>query len=307
MIDNFNLPNNDKNVQLFYGIGTNIWQTWQKPNGCKFVQMFVMGGGGGAGAGATGIAGSSRSGGAGGGSSAFSRAFVSSSIIPDNLYILVGMGGSGGLPTAGTGGNGTAGGISYVSYQPNTTASNLIVASSTAGAGAGNGGAAGVSSNATAGVAGTIFSQANGILSYNCLVSLIAGQAGGSGGNINQSGTTVTLALINSGGAGGAGVSNTSRNGANVTGAGFVPTINGGNSTNLSEADSGFTSFNNQLINLPYSLFFTGGAGGYALNNGNGGDGGNGSYGSGGGGGGGGTTGGRGGNGGNGLVIITCW
>ena len=306
MIDNFNLPNNDKNVQSFYGIGSGVWQTWQKPNGCKFIQMIVIGGGGGGGAGATGIAGSSRSGGAGGGASAISRAFGVLSTIPDTLYILVGMGGTGGLPTSGAGGNGTVGALSYVSVQPNTTTSNIILASGAAAAGAGNGGAT-ASSNATAGIAGTIFAQTAGFISYNFLVTLIAGQAGGNGGNINQSGTAISLANIVSGGAGGAGVSNTSRNGANVTGAGFVPTINGGNSTNLSQANSGFSSYNEQLINMPYNLFFTGGAGGYALNNGTGGDGGNGSYGSGGGGGGGGTTGGRGGNGGNGLVIITCW
>jgi hypothetical protein len=306
MIDNFNLPNNDKNVQSFYGIGSAVWQTWQKPNGCKFMQMIVIGGGGGGGAGATSIAGSARSGGAGGGASAISRAFGTLSTIPDTLYILVGMGGTGGLPTAGAGGNGTVGTLSYVSVQPNTTTSNIILASGAAAAGAGNGGAVG-SSNATAGSAGTVFLQTAGFLSYNFLVSLIAGQLGGSGGNQNQSGTAVSLTNIVSGGAGGAGVSTTSRVGANVTGSGFVSTINGGNPTNPSEADSGFSSYNEQLINMPYNLFFTGGAGGYANNTTAGGIGGNGAYGSGGGGGGAGTTGGSGGNGGNGLVIITCW
>ena len=306
MIDNFNLPNNDKNVQSFYGIGSDVWQTWQKPNGCKFIQMIVIGGGGGGGAGATAIANSNRSGGAGGGSSAISRGFGILSSIPDTLYILVGLGGTGGLPTVGAGGNGTVGALSYVSVQPNTTTSNIILASGTAAAGAGNGGAV-ASTNATAGIAGTIFAQTAGFLSYNFLVALIAGQAGGTGGSTAQSGTSITLANIVSGGAGGAGVATTSINGANVTGSGFVPTINGGNFTNLSQADSGFTSFNDKLINMPYNLFFTGGAGGYSLNGGTGGNGGNGAYGSGGGGGGGGTTGGSGGNGGNGLVIITCW
>lgn len=306
MIDNFNLPNNDKNVQSFYGIGSGVWQTWQKPNGCKFIQMIVIGGGGGGGAGATGIAGSTRSGGAGGGASAISRAFGTLSTIPDTLYILVGMGGTGGLPTAGAGGNGTTGNLSYISVQPNTTTSNIILASGTGVAGGGNGGAVG-SSNATAGSAGTVFLQTAGFLSYNFLVSLIAGQLGGSGGNQNQSGTAVSLTNIVSGGAGGAGVSTTARVGANITGAGFVPTINGGNPTNPSQADSGFTSFNDKLFNLPYNLFFTGGAGGFSDNAGVGGNGGNGSFGSGGGGGGGGTTGGNGGNGGDGLVIITCW
>jgi hypothetical protein len=306
MIDYFNLPNNDKNVQTFYTIGNGLWQTWQKPRGCKFMEVYMVGGGGGGGAGATNVAGTSRSGGAGGGSSAISRAFVSLSIVPDVLYVSVGIGGTAGTSTAGAGGNGGAASLSYLSILPSTTTSNVIIASGTAAAGGGNGGAV-ASSSATAGSAGTIFVQTNGLLSYNFLVSLVVGQLGGAGGNDASSGTAITLSLPVSGGAGGAGLLSTGRNGANITGAGFVPTINGGNVTNLSTADSGFTSFNDKLINLPYSLFFTGGAGGYANNSNPGGDGGNGAFGSGGGGGGGGTTGGRGGKGGDGLVIITCW
>jgi hypothetical protein len=307
MIDYFNLPNNDKNVQTFYTIGSGLWQTWQKPRGCKFMEVYMVGGGGGGGAGATGVANTNRSGGAGGGSSSISRAFISSSIIPDILYISVGVGGAGGSPTAGAGSVGGNGTISFISVLPNTTTTNIILASGSGNAGSSGGGGVVGSSNAIGGNAGAIFAQTNGLLSYNCLVSLVAGQAGAGGGNQNQSGTAITLTLPVSGGAGGAGVSNIGRGGASITGAGFVPTINGGNVTNTSSADSGFSSFNDKLINLPYSLFFTGGAGGYADNSNPGGNGGNGAYGSGGGGGGAGTTGGRGGKGGDGLVIITCW
>ena len=307
MIDYFNLPNLDNNNFVFYYVGTSVWQTWEKPRGCKFIQIFVLGGGGGGGAGATGVVGSQRSGGAGGGSSAISRLFIPTSYLPDVLYINVGRGGVGGSPTAGVGGNGTAGELSYVSVLPSTIATNTILGSSTGGAGGGNGGNIN-SSNAAAGIAGTIFTPANnGYLSYFCYTSLIAGVIGGSGGNVNGAGSIAAISSIVTGGSGGAGVQGTARSGANITGSGFVPTINGGSLTNLTQADSGFTSFNEKLNSLRYPLFFTGGAGGYSNTTASGGDGGNGSYGSGGGGGGGGTTGGRGGNGGNGLVLITCW
>jgi hypothetical protein len=51
MIDYFNLANLDKNNQVFYYYGANVWQTWVKPRGCKFVNFFLVGGGGDGGSG----------------------------------------------------------------------------------------------------------------------------------------------------------------------------------------------------------------------------------------------------------------
>jgi hypothetical protein len=310
MIDYQAIIGSTSNVSVFYGIGTNVWQTWTKPRNCTFLQFLVIGGGGGGGAAGSGAAITSRSGGGGGGSSAISRVFVPASYIPDTLYILVGMGGVGGLPQVNSAGiSGSSGQLSYVSIQPNISSSNVLVASGNVAANGGGGGAVG-SSNAIAGSAGTIFTQANGLLSHLTHPTFVAGTAGVGGGNQNQSSAGgnnfVTITSIVTGGCGGAGVNNISRSGVGVTGAGFVPTINGGNVTTLSQADSGFSSFGDRMINMRNNLMFTGGGGGYARFDAAGGDGGNGAFGSGGGGGGAGTTGGRGGNGGNGLVIITA-
>ncbi len=307
MIGFYDLPNNNNNVYVFYAATSGSWQTWQKPKGCKYAQFLVIGGGGGGGAGGSAALNTSRSGGAGGGSSGVSRLFVPLSSIPDVLYIQVGVGGLGGTATGATGNAGGVGTLSYVSILPDLAVANSLIRSGNANAGGGNGGSGLGSSNATAGIASTVFTVVNGLLSHIGHSAFVAGQAGGGGGNINQSGTAITLAGITSGGAGAAGVSTTNRNGANITGAGFVPTVNGGNPTTLSQADSGFNSFNAKLLNQRLPLFFTGGAGGYSINTTTGGNGGNGAFGCGGGGGGAGITGGKGGDGGNGLVIITCW
>ena len=50
----------------------NTWQTWQKPRGCKFVYMLVIGGGAGGGGGQSGT-GVGRTGGGGGGSSGMNK------------------------------------------------------------------------------------------------------------------------------------------------------------------------------------------------------------------------------------------
>ena len=52
MFDFANLANNDKNTSIFYSIGSgDLWQTWIKPKGCSFVNLFVLGSGAGGGAG----------------------------------------------------------------------------------------------------------------------------------------------------------------------------------------------------------------------------------------------------------------
>lgn len=313
MNDNFNLANQDNNTAVFYGIGSGVWQTWQKPRGCSFLNFFVLGGGAGGGAGASAAIGG-RSGGAGGGSAAHSKVMVASVFVPDTLHILVGMGGLRGIPTAGNGLPGNSGEISYIGVEPSTSDFALFAASGSAGPTGGGGGIVG-SANAAGGAAGTAWATVGsryvGFYSYLNYINNRVGFAGGSGGNQNQSGTPLNLSGLQSniviGGAGGAGIVTGSRNGANVTGSGtfYTQGVSGGNATTLSPAENGFTSFNEKSIVTKYPLIFTGGGGGYAIASSVGGNGGNGAYGCGGGGGGAGITGGSGGNGGDGLVIIT--
>jgi hypothetical protein len=307
MIDFQNIIGNNSKISVFYGIGSGLWQTWTKPRNCNYLQFLVIGGGGGGGAGSSGIINTSRSGGGGGGSSAISRLFINARYIPNTLYISVGMGGLCGLPTSSNGTSGLTGELSYISTQPNILSTNVLLVNGNSSALGGGGGLTG-STNAVAGSGGLIFTQPNGLLSHLGYPTFIAGTSGVGGGNQNQSSAGgnvfVTITSIVTGGCGGAGVANISRSGVGVSGLGFVPTINGGNITTLTDADNGYCSFGETLTSMRNPIFFTGGGGGFGNNTGIGGNGGNGSFGSGGGGGGAGTTGGRGGNGGNGLVLI---
>lgn len=315
MFDFTNLANNDKNTSIFYSIGAgDLWQTWIKPKGCSFVNLFVLGSGGGGGSGHSSA--TQKSGGGGGGSGGLTKLIVPSFFLPDVLYIKVGQGGSGGLPAVGTGASGITGELSYVSIKPNTMSTNVLAASGTL---PGLGGSAGVvNSPSGGGAASTTFSITNGLLAYSTLFNTNFGNRGGGGGNVNQSGTNVlvgsgdglTQISIVTGGAGGAGCSSNigssaSKNGASVIGNGFIPTIRGGLIATLQEAENGYSSFNDTSIVNTNGLYFTGGGGGFANFSSVGGNGGNGAFGCGGGGGGGGTIGGRGGDGGNGLVIVT--
>ena len=133
-MDVFHFPDSNK-IQWVFNTngGVNSWQIWQKPPNCKFVNFMLIGGGGGGAGGATGGAGSNRIGGGGGGSSAISKGFFNANVLPDILYIQVGPGGPGGATST----NGTAGSLSYVSFEPNTTVANVLFRSGNGGAGAG--------------------------------------------------------------------------------------------------------------------------------------------------------------------------
>jgi hypothetical protein len=298
MIDYFNLPNNDKNVQIFYGIGSSVWQIWQKPNGCKFAEMFVMGGGAGGSSGQTAASGT-RLGGGGGGGAATSKGVFSINTIPDTLYILVGMGGNGQTSSA----NGTSGGLSYVSITPSIASNaDFILVNGAVGPTCSNG--------SPAGSAGTIFVQTAAFCSYLGLVTPIAGSIGFGGGDNASPGTSISVTNITTGGAGGGSIRSLGSQefaAGGLTGSGFIPTIAG--SAGLGGEGISAPFYNLPSINnMNYPMIFIGGLGGGSSNSANGGKGGNGSYGCGGGGGGGGTTlGGFGGNGGDGLVIITSW
>ena len=226
-------------------------------------------------------------------------------LLPDILYIQVGKGGSGGTPVAVA--SGLAGGsstLSYVSIEPSTSVTNLLLSNAnTISTGGGGGTTAG---GGTGGVTSAVFVQSNSILSYLGVLNTIAGVSGiagsfGGGGGSNSDG----LGPV-SRGQGGAGMSAAGAyfNGGSNVATAFIPLIRGGLAGG-NNGSNGFTSLPSPNMNkLP--MFFLGGAGGGSGVIG--GDGGNGSFGSGGGGGAAGSTlGGRGGRGGDGLVIITCF
>lgn len=310
-LDLFNLPNLDAYNNLFYANG-NSWQIWNKPKNCKFIYIFAIGGGGGGGGGRTSAL-NTATGGAGGGGSAITISLFPSSMLPDTIYIQVGLGGAGGS----AGFNGSVGGVTYISAQPNTTALNILLQNGSAGANGGGGGGSSVAGSG--GTGGTAWTNNSFVFGNLGLLTSEVGQNGTNGGTQNTDGVSLTPSKICTGGAGGGGVSSStagsSHLGGSITGSGFLPTITGGtNDTNDGSQNgrSGFTSLNDLFI-TPFRtpMFFTGGAGGGSMNTIGrvGGFGGKGSFGSGGGGGGGSYngTGGTGGAGGDGLVLITCW
>jgi hypothetical protein len=301
MLDIFNIPSNTDSTKTFYansGIGAlNGWQTWIKPRNAKFIQIFCLGSGGGGAGGALNTAGSTAASGGGGGASGFMRVIYPANVLPDTLYVLVGVGGAGGTGSAVTGNGqaGAAGSNSVVAISPSTAAIGLLAGSNTAPPGGGAAAGTGGTVPTVAIVTQSPFSQL-GI--YNIVVGLV--------GIASEVNTTALATTLVTGGAGGGTKPFNSpfqRAGGSILPASVILTtqldglVGGGN------GGSGYGSMN------PFCG--TGGAGGGGNLTGNGGNGGNGFYGSGGGGGGAGLTsgtsftGGRGGKGGDGLVIIT--
>ena len=305
MIDTFNISDGSLNRQIFYPVGSNSFQTWNKPENCKFVYFVVIGAGGGGGSGQGGTASTSRRGGGSGGSGGVTKGMFPASIIPDRLYIQPATGGTEGIGGT-TNTSGTAGGVSYVMVLPDTgrTAQNVVLQSSAAGAGGGGSG----SSGGALGAAATVWPFTNNLYYKFGLVDTYVGQAG-VGGLTNTTPNNVTVSGILSAGAAGAGTNVASPfQGGSVIGGGDIPTMSGG--TSGGDGSGGYMTFNpNTLGHSTGPLMFLGGAGGGSSNAGTGGNGANGAYGCGGGGGGAGVTnsGGNGGRGGDGLVIITWW
>jgi len=151
-MDVFNFQNTQNNNFVFYANGgTTSWQTWTKPRNVKFVSIFAISGGGGGGGGRTSATIINAAGGGGGASSGTALGFFPANSIPDTIYVQVGLGGTGGPGQT----SATAGGISYVSVQPNTTSINVIIAGSNTVVAGGIGGQAG----GTAGGAPVAFSK----------------------------------------------------------------------------------------------------------------------------------------------------
>lgn len=298
MLDVFHIPSNTDSTKIFYASsGSNAWQTWQKPRGAKFIQIFCLGGGAGAGAGGV-SANGSVCGGGGGNSGGLVKATFPAILLPDILYIQVGAGGAGNNT-----GNGNSGGISYISTAPTgsiTISQTLVVASSTTLGTAGSGG-----SSATVGAqaAPTVTTTAVApFLSLGIFTAVAGVQSVGA--TVAQSGSSVTALgsnIISGGASGGGKTTNTIQfAGGSVISASVILTSNvNGGAAGTNAGRDGYGVLSNILCG-------TGGAGGGGQIAGVGGAGGNGWYGCGGGGGGAGsTTRGKGGNGGDGLVIIT--
>lgn len=300
MIDLYNFADFN-NTQIFYAQVSGVWQTWQKPRGCKFVYFSAFGGGGGGGGGQSG-SGIGRTGGGGGGSSVGGSVLMPATFVPDTLYIQVGLGGLGGSPNT----NGTAGSPTYIGVIPSTTNVNLII--SVLGGNPGQ-------SNGTGGTNGAY--NTGNCLMYSGMISLPSGfganQIGGTagGGTTGTSGTNIIAVHIVSGGAGGGGSSsvNVNGNGGSITIAGglIFPNKNGGTAGGTNHGEDGIMLQLGKNSSNRLPIQGSGGAGGAGNGTGVGGNGGLAALGSGGGGGGAGVIGGSGGNGGDGFVIITCF
>ena len=301
MLDFFNIPNSQQDVQIFYTNGiTNAWQTWKKPRKCNYVYIICIGGGGG-GAGGRPIS-SAIPYSTGGGSGAVTRLTIPAIFLPDSLEITIPAGGNGGA----TGGGSTAGNTFVDCVRGSDVAATRVIQAN--GGVGGNVGVVGAPS--IGGGGGTIGAQTNAV--YQALGSWVsvAGQAGGNGIPGLAGGTVVINgnSTINSGGAAGGGRNGgaVGQSGGGLSGIGLIPSLNGGTGgTPGSPGQNGFFTMKNF-----YSLGGSGGGGGSTNGAGGvGGRGGDGGIGSGGGGGGNGYTSqaGAGGNGGPGMVIITCW
>lgn len=288
-------------VQVF-----NAWQTpvggssavgakWKKPPGITMVMMMGCGGGGGGGGGFTRTAGNAGGGGGGGGNSSFAITVYPASIVPDELYVQVGRGGTAGA-ASGAGGNGAP---SFVTALAVAGGNPFLSASNGSGGQAGTGAAGGNAGN----VANNEAENNTPMLAHGLWASARASNTSGPGGAQTGANGTSSSTMANcsiGGAAGGAGCTTTDFNGGSAVPSGttILPTVLGG-------VGAGANGENGITIWSP--ICASGGGGGASNNTGVAGKGGDGGLGSGGGGGGAGATGGAGGRGGDGIVIIISW
>jgi hypothetical protein len=290
--------------QEFFALstGTTQFSMWRKPRGKSMAYIIVVGSGGGGGAGFTGAIGTVRGGGGGGGSSGWAAALMPLEFLPDTLYFMIPVGGTGGTTS---GANGSNGFLAYCSIAPNLTAANLVLQSGAVSARGGTGGSA--AGSAGAGAAGTISTDVQNLWANFGITKFQSGKIGAIGGVVGGGAGAANTLLTShrlSGGAGGGTTpaANTEFAGGAQTGAGIFPTVAGGTAGGNPGNGNGVP-----LLVPPFMSYggVGGGTGGAAGTvGGNGSDGG---IGSGGGGGGGGVTFGRGGNGGPGYGLIICW
>ena len=294
MLDLFHIPSNTDSTKIFYAQGATGWQTWEKPRNAKFIQIFCLGGGAGGAGGGLNVAATSGNGGGGGGNSGYSRCLYPAFLLPDNLYIQVGIGGLGGNGSISSGTNGGVGGqagLSYVAISPSTTAVGVIAQSAGAVPSVGQGTGAATATQ-------TIWATTSNPFTSLGLINIIAGVAGAAQ---NTGITALATTLTTPGCGGGSKPINSQTAGGTLTPASVILTtqLNGG----AVGGGAGGDGYGNMA-----PLCGTGGSGGGGNLTGAGGKGGDGWYGCGGAGGGCGLstfTGGKGGKGGDGLVIIT--
>ena len=306
MLDFTHLLNSQSSdVQIFSNPSAlGVYSQWQKPRGVSMVYILAWGAGGGGGGGQTGAATLACSGSPGGGSGAQSTLLIPAILIPDTLYVQVGLGGNGGAAnSSGTGG--TSSNVAVFPYgSPTSNTVGYLI-----GAAGGGGGTRTANTGGTAGTAGAVGRIADSNQAGLGIPFYLVGQASATGAaNTATAGGNVTqpvTGLLVTGGAGGGGCTTTANGaGGNISATGFgyqlaVPGGVAGVPAISRDGGNGIQQFK--------PLLFTGGAGGASANNGIGGAGGRGAFGCGGGGGAGGTTGGAGGQGGDGLVIIIAW
>jgi hypothetical protein len=269
----FDLPSGAKVDKYMAGMPTTQWLTWTNPRN-EYSNAIILAAGGGA----SGGAGNTTTGGGAGGAGGFGHIYCPLSLLPDTLYIQVGLGG---LGSAGTG---AAGATTYINLYPSTqTANNLITCT---GGGRGQ----------TGGTAGS-----GGAVTINNTLGVAQGYTGG-GGTAGVTTGTATSSLPTTGspiyGGGGGSFGGAGVGGGMTSVSSLYPSIAGATGTNV--GDNGF------VIQKPFTVFGGCGAG---AGGGIGRNAGNGIMGSGGGGGGGASGGsiGTGGNGGDGFVIIICY
>lgn len=289
--------------KLFYSPHENAGTTpvpfiYTRPAGAKMLFALGVAAGGGGGGGFSRTAGSAGGGGGGGCNGHITRILVPWDMIPNTLLCFVATGSAGGAAST----NGASiTGTTAISIRSPVGAtggiSNLLSCNAgspgTAGTGAaaGGGGAVGSAHNNT---------NMDWIATWGQFLSNTGTNATAGGAHTGAVGVNVSFAgtIPLSGGAGGGGSTAADFAGGNITGAGPVPTILGGQNAGDPGAD-GFISWKQFMM--------TGGAGGASNNAGTGGKGGDGAPGCGGGGGGAGVTGGAGGRGGNGLIMLWSW
>lgn len=261
----FDLPQGAKVDKYLAGMPTTQWLTWTNPRN-EYSNAIILA----AGAGAGGSAGTSNSGVGSAAAGGFGHIYCPLSLLPDTLFIQVGLGGAGGT---GSGGLGVGGGTTYISMYPSLQSANYLMSC----------GGGGQQSNGAVGVAG-------GTVSILNTLGIAQGYTGA--GGISFSSFNSRNSLPTTGSpiyAGGVGATGTGQAGGMVSLSSLYPSIPG-----VIDA-VGFDGF---VIWKPFTVF--GGGGGS-----NGKKAGKGIMGSGGGGGS--SPNGGGGAGGDGFVIIICY
>jgi hypothetical protein len=273
--------------------GSIAWaQTWQKPRGARLVLFFALAGGGGGGAGQTNATGN---GGGGGGSGASALWLVPAWLLPDIVYVSVGMGGA----------SGASGSPTILSPMPNpgvTGSHDMFIRV---------GGGAGGNAGSIGGGGGTGGSFTNALWAISSFGNLIGTLGQNGTGAVSQSTGTAqtwgsaTTGMTSGGTAGGGSNGTVDHDGGAITApnVGWEPmtvSLVGGTGA----GGRGLDGVAAPLKAAFASFYSCGGTGGASNHAGTGGAGGNGGTGSGGGGGGSGSTGGAASRGGEGLVIV---